>query len=45
MYFFLKLDCNDDVEFFSTSEEENLKIVFVEIDGSYPMERIEENLL
>jgi hypothetical protein len=43
------LDCNeskcDDVEFFSTSEEENLEIVCVEIDGSYPMERIEEYLL
>jgi hypothetical protein len=43
------LDCNDskcdDVEFFSTSEEENLEIVCVEFDGSYPMERIEENLL
>jgi hypothetical protein len=39
------LDCNnskcDDVEFFSTSEEENLEIVCVEFDGSYPMERIE----
>jgi hypothetical protein len=43
------LDCNiskdDDVAFFSTSEEENLEIVYVEFDGSYPMERIEENLL
>jgi hypothetical protein len=43
------LDCNnskcDDVEFFSTSEEENLEIVCVEFDGSYPMERIEEELL
>jgi hypothetical protein len=43
------LDCNiskdDDVEFFSTSEEENLEIVYVEFDGSYPMERIEANLL
>jgi hypothetical protein len=42
------LDCNDskcdDVEFFSTSEEENLEIVCVEFDGSYPMERIEEEL-
>jgi hypothetical protein len=41
------LDCNDskcdDVEFFSTSEEENLEIVCVEFDGSYPMERIEED--
>jgi hypothetical protein len=43
------LDCNiskyDDVEFLSTSEEENLEIFFVEFDGSYPLERIEENLL
>jgi hypothetical protein len=43
------LDCNDskcdDVEFFSTSEEENLEIVCVEFDGSYPIERIEEYLL
>jgi hypothetical protein len=42
------LDCNnskcDDVEFFSTSEEENLEIVCVEFDGSYPMEIIEEKL-
>jgi hypothetical protein len=42
------LDCNnskcDDVECFSTSEEENLEIVCVEFDGSYPMERIEEEL-
>ena len=39
------LDCNnskcDDIEYFSTSEEENLKIVFVEFDGSYPMEILE----
>jgi hypothetical protein len=43
------LDCNnskcDDIEYFSTSEEENLEIVCVEFDGSYPMERIEEELL
>jgi hypothetical protein len=43
------LDCNDskcdDVEFFSTSEENNLEIVCVEFDGSYPMERREEELL
>jgi hypothetical protein len=43
------LDCNiskdDDVEFFSTSEEENLEIVCVDFDGSYPMKRIEEDLL
>jgi hypothetical protein len=42
------LDCNDskcdDVEFFS-SEEEDLETVCVKFDGSYPMERIEENLL
>jgi hypothetical protein len=31
----------DDVEFLSTSEEENLEIVCVEFDGSYPVERIE----
>jgi hypothetical protein len=36
---------DDDVEFFSTSKEENLELVYVEFDGSYPMERIEENLL
>jgi hypothetical protein len=43
------LDCNnskcDDVDYFSTSEEENLEIVCVEFDGSYSMERIEEELL
>jgi hypothetical protein len=43
------LDCNnsksDDFEYFSTSEEDNLEIVCVEFDGSYPMERIEEDLL
>jgi hypothetical protein len=42
------LDCNDskcdDVEYFS-SEEEDLEIVCVKFDGSYPMERIEEDLL
>jgi hypothetical protein len=42
------LDCNDskceDVEFFS-SEEEDLETLCVKFDGSYPMERIEENLL
>jgi hypothetical protein len=42
------LDCNnskcDDVEFFS-SEEDDLETVFVKFDDSYPMERIEENLL
>jgi hypothetical protein len=42
------LDCNvsksDDVEFFS-SEEEDLETICVKFDGSYPMERIEENLL
>jgi hypothetical protein len=42
------LDCNDskcdDVEFFS-SEEDDLEIVCVKFDGSYPMERIEEDLL
>ena len=43
------LDCNDskydDVKFFSISEEENIEIVCVEFDGSYPMKRIEEGLL
>jgi hypothetical protein len=42
------LDCNDskcdDVEFFS-SEEDDLEIVRVNFDGSYPMERIEDDLL
>jgi hypothetical protein len=41
-------DCNisksDDVEYFSTSEEENLEIVCVELDDSYPMEEVEEEL-
>jgi hypothetical protein len=38
-------DCNiskcDDVEYFSTSEEENIEIVCVELDDSYPMEEVE----
>ena len=42
------LDCNDskcdDVEFFS-SEEDDLETICVKFDDSYPMERIEENLL
>jgi hypothetical protein len=42
------LDCSDskcdDVEFFS-SEEDDLETICVKFDGSYPMERIEENLL
>jgi hypothetical protein len=42
------LDCNnskcDDLEYFS-SEEEDLETICVKFDGSYPMERIEENLL
>jgi hypothetical protein len=42
------LDCIDskcdDVEFFS-SEEDDLETVCVKFDDSYPMERIEENLL
>jgi hypothetical protein len=42
------LDCIDskcdDVEFFS-SEEDDIEIVCVKFDDSYPMERIEENLL
>jgi hypothetical protein len=42
------LDCNDskcdDVDFFS-SEEDDLEIVCVKFDGSYPMERIEEDIL
>jgi hypothetical protein len=37
-------DCNiskcDDVEYFFTSEEENLEIVCVELDDSYPMEEV-----
>ena len=40
------LECNDDDdEFLSTSEEDDLEIVCVKFDDSYPMERIEENLL
>jgi hypothetical protein len=39
------LDCNDDVEFFSTSEEENLGIVCIEKIDYYPMEKVEEKLL
>jgi hypothetical protein len=39
-------NCNisksDDVEYFSTSEEEKLEIVCVELDDSYPMEEVEE---
>jgi hypothetical protein len=35
----------DDIEYFSTSEEENLEIVCVEFDGIFSMERIEEELL
>jgi hypothetical protein len=42
------LDCNnskcDDVEFFSTSEEENLEIVCIESIDCYPMEEVEERL-
>jgi hypothetical protein len=38
-------DCNiskgDDVEYFYTSEEENLEIVFVRLDDSCPMEEVE----
>jgi hypothetical protein len=41
-------DCNisksDYVEYFSTSEEEKLEIVCVELDDSYPMEEVEEEL-
>jgi chromosome segregation ATPase len=41
-------DCNiskgDDVEYLCTSEEENLEIVCVELDESYPMEEVEEEL-
>jgi hypothetical protein len=43
------LDCNnskcDDVEFFSTSEEENLEVVWIESIDFYPMEEVEEKLL
>jgi hypothetical protein len=42
------LDCNisksDDVEYFSISKEENLEIVCVELDNSYPMEEVEEEI-
>jgi hypothetical protein len=42
------LDCNnskcDDVEYFSTSEEENLEIVCIESIDCYPMEEVEEKL-
>jgi hypothetical protein len=33
---------SDDVEYFSTSEEEKLEIVCVELDDNYPMEEVEE---
>jgi hypothetical protein len=39
------LDCNDDDEFFSTSEEEDVETACVKFDGIYPMKRIEGNLL
>jgi hypothetical protein len=40
------LECNDDDdEFFSTSEEEDVDIVCVKFDGIYPMKKIEGNLL
>jgi hypothetical protein len=40
------LECNDDDdEFFSTSEEEDVDIVCVKFDGIYPMKIIEGNLL
>jgi hypothetical protein len=36
------LDCNDDDdEFLSTSEEEDIETVCVKFDGNYPMKRIE----
>jgi hypothetical protein len=42
------LDCNnlkcDDIEYFSTSEEENLEIVCRESINCYPMEEVEEKL-
>jgi hypothetical protein len=34
----------DDVEYFSTSEEENLEIVCIESNDIYPMEELEEEL-
>jgi hypothetical protein len=44
----MTLDCIDskcdDVKFFS-SEEDDLENVCVKFDDSYPMERIEQNLL
>jgi hypothetical protein len=40
-----KPNCNiskcDDVKYFSTHEEENLEIVFIESNDSYPMEEVE----
>jgi hypothetical protein len=40
------LDCNnDDDEFFSTSEEEDVETICVKFDDIYPMKRIEGNLL
>jgi hypothetical protein len=40
------LECNDDDDqFFSTSEEEDVDIVCVKFDGIYPMKTIEGNLL
>jgi hypothetical protein len=43
-----KSHCNiskgDDVEYFSTSEEENVEIVCVELDDSYPMEEVKEEI-
>jgi hypothetical protein len=43
------LDCNnskwDDVEFFSTSEEENLEVVWIKSIDCYPMKEVEEKLL
>jgi hypothetical protein len=43
------LDCNnskcDVVEFFSTSEEENLEVVWIKSIDFYPMEKVEEKLL
>jgi hypothetical protein len=39
------LHCNnDDDEFFSTREEEDVEIVCVKFDDIYPMKRIEGNL-
>jgi hypothetical protein len=39
------LYCNDDDDFFSTSEEDHLETICVKFDGIYPLKRIEENLL